>query len=158
PQQQEAPANGLPRGYVRLAVMDGKNIQHRKCALNLCERPLVNYRDGRFCDVHHTWANRCGIFNGGPSLRVELNQLGETPGDQVEHSFKAGSTYCLQTVQWACGYPIGWGKCYRSESSPQVLAILDRIWGDYPNSKPSFIAYDDACSLLRHIVTQNPHS
>lgn len=29
PQQQEEPANGSPRGYVRLAVMDGKNIQHR---------------------------------------------------------------------------------------------------------------------------------
>ncbi|KAJ7651355.1 hypothetical protein FB45DRAFT_1051101 [Roridomyces roridus] len=27
-----------------------------------------------------------------------------------------------------------------------------------PRSKPSFIAYDDACSLLRHIVSRDPHS
>ncbi|KAJ7938559.1 hypothetical protein B0H13DRAFT_1563347, partial [Mycena leptocephala] len=26
------------------------------------------------------------------------------------------------------------------------------------DSKPSFLAYDDACNLLRHIVTQNPNS
>ncbi|KAJ7896156.1 hypothetical protein B0H13DRAFT_1885337 [Mycena leptocephala] len=34
---------------------------------------------------------------------------------------------------------VGWGKCYRSESSPQVLAILDNIWDEYPEPKPSFI-------------------
>jgi hypothetical protein len=76
----------------------------------------------------------------------------------VVHSFREKTTYCLQIVQWACGYPIGWGKCYRSESSPQVLAILDRIWTEHPESKPSFIAYDDACSLLRHIVTRDSDS
>lgn len=35
------------------------------------------------------------------------------------------------------------------------MAILNRIWADHPDSRPSFIAYDDACSLLRHIATQN---
>jgi hypothetical protein len=35
---------------------------------------------------------------------------------------------------------------------------LDRIWAEYPDSKPSFIAYDDACSLLRYIVTQDSDS
>ncbi|KAJ7923681.1 hypothetical protein B0H13DRAFT_1463590, partial [Mycena leptocephala] len=35
--------------------------------------------------------------------------------------------------------------------------ILNRIWADHPDSKPSFIAYDDACSLRRHIVTQDPN-
>jgi hypothetical protein len=76
----------------------------------------------------------------------------------VVHTFRAQTIYCLQTVQWACGVPIGWGKCYKSESSPQVLAILERIWEHHPGSRPSFIAYDDACDMLRHIVTQNPHS
>ncbi|KAJ6572373.1 hypothetical protein DFH09DRAFT_982152 [Mycena vulgaris] len=200
-----------PRGYARLAVMDGKNIPHRKCALDMCEGPLVNYKDGRFCATHINLRDVCGIipygrpvlhpgaltcdtpshidwqrkydsrfsrlsFPGlrrvirrqqghgddnpvaGPPLRVELAELGDTPGEQVVHTFKAKSTYCLQTVQWSCGFPIGWGKCYRSESSPQVLAILDTIWQDYPETKPSFIAYDDACSLLRHIVTQDATS
>ncbi|KAJ7182128.1 hypothetical protein C8R46DRAFT_1210709 [Mycena filopes] len=190
--------------------MDGKTLKHRKCALDLCEGPLLNYRDGRFCKDHLNLRLVCGIipcgrpihgpgaltcdtpahiewhrqysnrfsrlsFPGvqrvirrqqelanptgtGPTLRVELPVLGDTPGDQVVHTFKAKSIYCLQTVQWACGYPIGWGKCYRSESSPQVLGILNNIWADNPESRPNFIAYDDACSLLRHIVTQNPNS
>jgi hypothetical protein len=92
-----------------------------------------------------------------PTLQVQLAALGDTPGNEVVHTFKAKSTYCLQTVQWACGVPIGWGKCYCSQSSPQVLSILNNIWNYYPDSKPSFIAYDDACDLLRHIVTQNPN-
>jgi hypothetical protein len=47
--------------------------------------------------------------------------------------------------------------CYRSESTPQLLVILNQIWEHHPNSRPSFIAYNDACDLLRHIVTQNPN-
>ncbi|KAF8182469.1 hypothetical protein K438DRAFT_1908058 [Mycena galopus ATCC 62051] len=199
PTQQEAPPPGTPRGYVRLAVMDGKTINHRKCALHTCEGPLVNYKNGRFCEPHLNLSDVCGIipcgrpirepgaltcddqshvdwhrkyvnrfsrmsFPGmqrgepGPALRIELDALGNTPGAQVNHTFRAKTTYCLQTVQWACGFPIGRGKCYRSESSPQVLAILDTIWAGYPASKPSFIAYDDACSLLRYIITQDPNS
>ncbi|KAJ7315701.1 hypothetical protein DFH08DRAFT_917654 [Mycena albidolilacea] len=200
-QQQQAAGEGMPRGYTRLAVMDGKTIGcvthsylNLKCALDICEGPLVNYKDGRFCDGHSNLRDICGIipcgrpvrqpgaltcddllhidwqrkydnrfswmsFPGvqrvirrqqadgensgetGPALRIELGALGETPGNQVVHSFRAKTTYWLQTVH-----------------SPQVLAILDRIWAEYPESKPSFIAYDDACSLLRHIVTQDSDS
>ncbi|KAJ7688174.1 hypothetical protein B0H17DRAFT_938646, partial [Mycena rosella] len=121
---------------------------------------LLNYRNGRFCEDHINLRDDLADDPTvtGPSLRVELAALGDTPGDQVVHTFKAKSTYCLQTVQWACGFPIGWGKCYRSESSSQVLAILDKIWEGHPEARPSFIAYDDACSLLRHIVTQDANS
>jgi hypothetical protein len=91
----------------------------------------------------------------GPSLQVQLQALGDTPGEKVVHTFKAKSIYCLQTVQWACGLPIGWGKCYRAESSPQVLAFLNKIWDNYPESRPGFIVYDKACELLRHIATQD---
>ncbi|KAF7348004.1 hypothetical protein MSAN_01752500 [Mycena sanguinolenta] len=205
PQQQDSPPDGFPRGYICLAVMDGKNIPHQKCALHICERPLVNYRNGRFCEVHLDLAEKCGIVScgrpvrevgaltcdnqtyiewykqyrnrftrlsfpgvqrvirrqqergdansSGPILRVELNPLGDLPGNEVVHTFKAGSTYCLQTIQWACGHPIGWA---RSEVFfIQVLSIINRIWADHPEAKPGFIAYDDACSLLRHIVTQD---
>lgn len=72
--------------------------------------------------------------------------------------FWAKSIYCLQTVQWACGVPVGFGKCYTAESSPQVLAIIDRIWAQHPEQCPSIIAYDDACDLLQHIATQDPDS
>lgn len=91
----------------------------------------------------------------GPQLRVELPPMGETPGNDVTHTFRAQSVYCIETVQWACGVPIGWGKCYRAESTPQVLAILNRLWRNNNDLRPAFIAYDDACDLLRHIVTQN---
>jgi hypothetical protein len=93
-----------------------------------------------------------------PALCVQLPMLQNIPGHNVVHTFHAGITYCIQTIQWACKTPIGWGKCCKSESSPQVLAILDTIWADHPQAKPSFIAYDDACDLLRHIIMQDPNS
>ncbi|KAJ7932910.1 hypothetical protein B0H13DRAFT_2227444 [Mycena leptocephala] len=208
PKQQDR-VQGSPRGYTRLAVMDGKTISHRICAISICERPLVNYKNGRFCQDHLGMRFICGIIPCGrpvhsdgavtcdneshkewhqkylnrfsrlsfpgvqrvirrqagqneanllPSLHTELPELNGTPGNDVVHTFRARSTYCLQTVQWSCGCPIGWGKCYRSESSSQVLGIIDRIWESHPQSRPSFLAYDDACNLLRHIVTQNPNS
>ena len=90
-----------------------------------------------------------------PTMNVQLPPLQDTPGHKVVHTFQAGTIYCVQTVQWACGIPVGWAKCYKSESSPQVLSILDNIWDDHPESKPGFITYDDACNLLHHIVTQD---
>ncbi|KAF7358174.1 hypothetical protein MVEN_00865800 [Mycena venus] len=131
--QLEAPPVGSLRGYIQMAVMDGKGIKHRQ-----------EVGEGSIQAPQ------------GPSLRVQLQALGNTPGGDVIHTFKAKSIYCLQTVQWACGVPIGWGKCYRSESAPQVLRFLNNTWADYPNSRPSFLAYDNACNLLRHIVTQDP--
>ncbi|KAJ7433121.1 hypothetical protein B0H11DRAFT_1759289 [Mycena galericulata] len=212
-QQERAP--GSARGYARLAVMDGKSITHRTCAITVCDGPLVNYKNGRFCKDHLEMRSVCGIIpcgrpvhsegavtcddethkewhkkylnrfsrhsfpgvqrvirrqteareNSGngtpqtrPSLHSELPQLNGMAGENVVHTFRARSTHCLQTVQWSCGCPIGWGKCYRSESSSQVLKIIDKIWESHPDSRPSFLAYDDACNLLRHIVTQNPNS
>ncbi|KAJ7483156.1 hypothetical protein FB451DRAFT_1084306 [Mycena latifolia] len=93
-----------------------------------------------------------------PTFHSELPELNGTPGNEVVHTFRARRSYGLQTIQWSCGCPVGWGKCYNSESSSQVLAIINNIWESYPESKPSFLAYDDACNLLRHIVTQNPDS
>lgn len=89
------------------------------------------------------------------NIEQQLPNLGDTPGNEVSHTFRARSVYCVQTIQWACGIPIGWGKCYNSESTPQVLSIITRIWQGVENLRPSFMAYDDACDLLRHITTQN---
>ncbi|KAI0083552.1 hypothetical protein BDY19DRAFT_998461 [Irpex rosettiformis] len=202
--------------FVQMAVMDGKTIGHRICALSDCTNPLVNYKNGRFCKDHLPLEEVCGIIpcgrpvrNGaktcdlpahrdwevswvarfkrlsfpgvrrvirrqqggfgthaladgpraqGPVLHVELPSLGETSGNDVVHTFRARSVYCLQTIQWSCGMPIGWGKCYKSESQPQVLAIMNDIWETAPTRRPAFLVYDDACDLLRHIVTQTPDS
>ncbi|KAF9470353.1 hypothetical protein BDN70DRAFT_909533 [Pholiota conissans] len=207
---QEEPVPGQKRGYIRMAVMDGKTIGHRICALNECQQPLDNFKNGRFCFNHLNLRQICGIIPCGrptatevsvtcdsnahrqwhekymkrfnrlsyPGVRrvirrqqnpsasanpfslhieQELPSLGNIPGNEVSHTFRARSVYCVETVQWACGIPIGWGKCYNSESAPQVLGIISRIWEGRENLRPSFIAYDDACDLLRHIATQgNP--
>ncbi|KAF9062248.1 hypothetical protein BDP27DRAFT_1385184 [Rhodocollybia butyracea] len=206
---------GGPRGYVRLAVMDGKSIGHRICAIDECTAPLVNFKNGRFCKDHIVhYSSICGIIpcgqpvhtpgaltcdnpshkswyqaysqrfkrltfpgvqrvmrkqkdtNGNSSIgqrshtfQVDLPPLeGNGPDERVVHTFRAQTVYCIQTVQWSCGIPIGWGKCYRSESLPQVLSIIDHIWEQYPSFRPGFLAYDDACDLLRHIVTQDSQS
>ncbi|KAF8206873.1 hypothetical protein K438DRAFT_1904922 [Mycena galopus ATCC 62051] len=140
--QQAAPPAGSPWGYTCMAVMDGKSLTHKKCALDDCWNPLYNFKNGRFCKEHLELVNFC----------VQLQALGETPGPQVAHTFKAKKIYCLQKIQWACRVPLGWGKCYKSESTLQVLFFITKIWEGYP----SFIGYDKACDLLQHIVTQNP--
>ncbi|KAJ7084760.1 hypothetical protein C8R43DRAFT_1092719 [Mycena crocata] len=185
--KQQARVHGSKRGYACMAVGDGKTITHKKCAITVCRKPLVNYKNGRFCINHLDMREKCGIipcghpihssgapFPGvqhvirrqneatgsqtGPTLHAELPQLGDVAGKDVVHTFHAGTTYCLQTFQWACGCPIGWGKCYGGEGSSQVLQIMDNIWQSDPDSRPSFLAYDNACNLFRHIVTQNPNS
>ena len=223
PVQQPPPANA-PRGYVRMAVMDGKMVGHRVsnqayslicyhthilinkiCAVDDCKKLLVNYKNGRFCEQHlELLGDLCGIIPCGqprrsqdaltcddpdhiawykawsgrfkrlsyPSVRrvireqranpinnqpfrLELPELAGLPGEEVTHTFRARTVYCLETIQWACGMPVGWGKCYRSESAPQVLQILKRVWEGHEGLRPSFLCYDDACDLLRHIVTQD---
>ncbi|KAM5536887.1 hypothetical protein V8D89_009434 [Ganoderma adspersum] len=180
---QAVPEVGRARGYVRLAVMDGKTITHDKCAFDDCRNPLVDYRSGRFCSEHLEARNICGIVGCGqpvepgevtcdlnahrtwhsqwetcfsrqsydrvqrvirkqkqapvnaeggghrPILHIELPALGGTPGNEVVHTFRAKTTYCLETIQWAL---------------------------DYHHLRPGFIGFDDVCDLLCHIVTQNP--
>lgn len=73
-------------------------------------------------------------------------------GGSVQHHFRAGTTYCVQTVQWACGVPIGWGKCFDAEGVTQVMSILNRIFPERnPHNRPSFLFYDNACKLLSHV-------
>ncbi|KAJ7827428.1 hypothetical protein B0H13DRAFT_2256917 [Mycena leptocephala] len=196
PKQQELPPEDGRRGYVRLASMDGKTVTHKICSISSCEKALVNYKNGRFCEDHLHMCNLCGIVpcgqpvhspgaltcddqahkdwhakylnrfsrmsfpgvqrvirrqaggesrfdapsepeGGVPTLHAELPSLNGVAGAQVSHTFRAGTT---------------------SESSSQVLRFLNRTWENHPDAKPSFISYDDACNLLRHIVTQDPDS
>ncbi|KAJ7069897.1 hypothetical protein C8F01DRAFT_1246066 [Mycena amicta] len=207
---QAAPAPGNPRGYVRMMVMDGKTITHKKCAVFSCDKPLVNYKNGRFCQEHLGKKDICGFVacgepvraegaltcskaehvawykrfderfhrlsypgvkrvirrqniateNGedisGPTLEIDLPELEGIPWNKVEHTFRAKTTYCLQTAQWACGWPIGWTKCYRAESPSAVLKFINYLWDGNLEARPGFVGYDKACELLRHIVTQNP--
>ncbi|KAJ6452973.1 hypothetical protein C8R45DRAFT_1193402 [Mycena sanguinolenta] len=186
-QQQRTAGTG--RGYTRMAVIDGKKNAHHICAVSICNSPLVNHKNGRFCrdhlevgticrispcgqivhsegavtcnnqlhkDWHAKYLNRFSRMSfpgvqrvireqhqsigAGPTLHSELPELNGTPGNEVAHTFRARTTYCSQTVQWACGCPIA------------------KIWASHPGSKPSFLAYDDACNLFRHIVTQDSNN
>ncbi|KAF7312592.1 hypothetical protein MIND_00273300 [Mycena indigotica] len=93
-----------------------------------------------------------------PSLEIELPELEGVAWNKVEHTFKPKTTYCLETAQWACGWPIGWTKCYRAESPSAVLEFLNFLWDGNLDARPGFVTYDKACELLRHIVTQNATS
>ncbi|KAJ8463054.1 hypothetical protein ONZ51_g10504 [Trametes cubensis] len=65
PAAQQEPEQGETRGYVRMAVMDGKTVTHRKCALDDCRGPLMDFRSGRFCEDHIALGNICGIMPCG---------------------------------------------------------------------------------------------
>ncbi|KAJ7280149.1 hypothetical protein C8J57DRAFT_1567340 [Mycena rebaudengoi] len=163
--QQASPAEGAPRGYVRMAVMDGKTLKHRMTATTLFTTTKMGV------SVKSTWImpTYAGLFLAEGLCILVMPSPAMTklilPGI---NNMKIDSIGCLSqvyrelfgdslTVQWACGLPIGWGKCYRAESTPQVLSFLNKVWEDHPDSRPSFIGYDKACDLLRHIVTQNPN-
>ncbi|KAF8498922.1 hypothetical protein JB92DRAFT_3125074 [Gautieria morchelliformis] len=223
------PGPGATRGWMRMAVMDGKTMVHRICAVKDCRGALMNYRHGQFCEAHISLARICGVdgcevacmheeamtcgnaahihvyhqwwgrfswesFLGvrrglcthqfpppgpgpvGPQSGTQADQvprlesalaLGQAhpqgvevlPGDPVAnldlgHKFQARHIYCLQTLQWACGVPIGFGKCYGSESTPQVHSFISAMF-PIPSSRPAFMCYDNACSLLRHMARQN---
>lgn len=94
------------------------------------------------------------MVTAGPELRPLLPQgLDGEDGAQVTHRFRARKTYCIQTLQHACGVPISWMKMYSSESPTQVMAFLRRTFPT-ANSRPSYIFYDNACTILAHVVTQ----
>jgi hypothetical protein len=93
-----------------------------------------------------------------PALDVQMPPLQGIPGKNVAHTFCAGTIYYIVTIQWSCRYLLGWGKCYKSETAPQILKIMNKMWTDNALLRPSFMAYDDACNLLWHIVTEDPHS
>ena len=85
---------------------------------------------------------------------VQMPPLQGIPGEHVMHMFHAGTICCIMTIQWSCEYSLGWGKCYNSESAPQVFKIINRMCADNAVSWTSFIAYNNASDLLWHIVTQ----
>lgn len=93
----------------------------------------------------------------GVQLRPQLPDIDRRPGNEVEHVFRPRAVYCIETLQWACGYPIVWTKFYKSESTRDVYKFLNDVWDD-PSTYPSFVAYDKACALLSHLQTSHADS
>src|SRR6266498_995200 len=64
--------------------------------------------------------------------------------------------YCVETICAPCGTVIAWTKFDRSESPTNIMKFLNRI---YPTeeSQPAYFCIDKACTVLKHIVTNNAY-
>lgn len=97
-------------------------------------------------------------FDRGHQPINPLPSVNGTSGADVSHTLRAKRVHTIATMQWACGMPIAWAKCYRSESLSQIFAFIDWIWVDRPEDRPNYTAFDNACGLLRHIITSHSDS
>lgn len=103
---------------------------------------------------HHTAVRQIHERNQDLQLRPQIPvEVDGQPGDVVEHTLRARKTHCVMTAQWSCGSVLSWGKCYESESITQVFQFMESTW---PNQvaaqRPDFLAYDNACNLLRYMA------
>jgi CxC5 like cysteine cluster associated with KDZ transposases/CxC6 like cysteine cluster associated with KDZ transposases len=62
--------------------------------------------------------------------------------------FIAPRFYCVETICAPCGVVIAWAKFAKSESPTNILRFLHDVYPT-PASRPSYIAIDKACLLLR---------
>lgn len=91
--------------------------------------------------------------NGNQNIQAHVPVPVGLDGQPISHSFQARWTHCVETCQWACGFPLGWAKFYNSESESQVVQFLETLWPDGAlEPRPSFIAFDRACILLRYLA------
>jgi len=76
---------------------------------------------------------------------------------QNKNYFGPNCFYCIETVCAPCGTVIAWTKFARSESPTNIMKFLNSI---YPTkqSRPAYICIDKACTVLRHIVSNNAYN
>ncbi|KDQ24553.1 hypothetical protein PLEOSDRAFT_33109, partial [Pleurotus ostreatus PC15] len=65
--------------------------------------------------------------------------------------FSAPRFYCVETICAPCGVVIAWRKFAKGVA--KILRFLEDIYADL-SSRPSYIAIDKGCALLKHIVKQ----
>ncbi|GAA6043713.1 hypothetical protein JCM8097_007496 [Rhodosporidiobolus ruineniae] len=95
----------------------------------------------------------------------EEERSGKSSG-RVETTWSLRRTSNLQLLVAACGTPLSWTKFSERESPAEVVAFLSSthdqlapspLWADEPASIfPTYIAYDRACHVLRHLVSPAP--
>ncbi|KAJ6620277.1 hypothetical protein B0H10DRAFT_1946099 [Mycena sp. CBHHK59/15] len=116
--RQEVPPDGSPRGYVRMATMDGKTLKHwagfkepvnTKCALDNCQNPLFNFKNVRFCEAHLELQNKCGII----------------PCSQPIHSPEALTCDNQSHIDWHKQYE----DCFHRLSFPGVQRVVQHQLG-----------------------------
>ncbi|KIJ38654.1 hypothetical protein M422DRAFT_258529 [Sphaerobolus stellatus SS14] len=87
---------------------------------------------------------------------ISLPNVDGIPGKNIIHNFCGKKVHCIQTFQWTCGMPITWGKCYTAESLSRVYKLMEEYWEG--KDRPGFMFYDNACGLLKHLITSHPNS
>ena len=95
---------------------------------------------------------------GGGAEVPEHDNLAEQEAEEVSGSkynnyFSAPRFYCVETICAPCGVVIAWRKFAKAEGVAKILRLLEDVYPD-PASRPSYIAIDKGCALLKHIVKQ----
>ncbi|KAF9488070.1 hypothetical protein BDN71DRAFT_1485159 [Pleurotus eryngii] len=80
-------------------------------------------------------------------------EVEQVSGTKYNNYFSAPRFYCVETICTPCGVVIAWRKFAKAEGVAKILQFLEDVYED-PNSRPSYIAIDKECALLKHIVKQ----
>ncbi|KAF9488994.1 hypothetical protein BDN71DRAFT_1377636, partial [Pleurotus eryngii] len=85
---------------------------------------------------------------------LEEQEVEEVSGTKYNNYFSAPRFYCVETICAPCGVVIAWCKFAKAEGVAKILRFLEDVY-ENPNSRPSYIAIDKGCALLKHIVKQH---
>ncbi|TFK58893.1 hypothetical protein BDN72DRAFT_781447 [Pluteus cervinus] len=148
-------------------------LQGHKCRIVGCRNAIVG--NTQACDDHQNeWKNfqthRKKQDQSGfrRALRRSENNLewlpeslrGRQPHDEPatetarKNYFTAPHFYCVETICAPCGVVIAWAKFTKSESPTNILHFLETVFPT-PESKPSYIAIDKGCLVMKHAIAQN---
>ncbi|KAJ8495216.1 hypothetical protein ONZ45_g12949 [Pleurotus djamor] len=132
----ETPLGG---GSVQLIVIDGIVMGPRK------QRVLR-----RTQEEQQDWLLPATAAESHPHDDGTLDQ---PSGTSYNNYFSAPRFYCVETICAPCGTVIAWRKFAKSESESKILKFLQDVYAE-PSSRPSYVAIDKGCSLLKHIAAQ----
>ncbi|KAF8988946.1 hypothetical protein BDQ17DRAFT_1393365 [Cyathus striatus] len=147
---------------VKMVVVDGvvmgPTVHHR--AMEGCHAEVNNYCGGVFCRYHN--------IQYGPKCRVKSCDAQKVAGTEAceahkemwnKHKsnyssailFSPNHYYCVETVCAPCGVVIAWKKFVKSESTANIMELLNMIY-PIPDSCPAYICIDKACLVLRSVL------
>lgn len=99
--------------------------------------------------------------DGAPDVNPNVGDAEAEPAARqrrdVKHCFQVARVYCIETITWACGFPVAFKKFYKSEGEAQVADFLTSVWpAEQRDERPGYIAFDRACKVLSYLVTSRP--
>ncbi|KAF8978436.1 hypothetical protein BDQ17DRAFT_1394734 [Cyathus striatus] len=166
-----------------MVVVDGIVMGPTHCAMEGCHAEVNNYRGGVFCRYHNIqYEPKCRVkscdtqkvasteaceahkemWNKHKSnyssaslsgLKRALQCRNENLAWLPNSYFSPNRYYCVETVCAPCGVVIAWKKFVKSESTANIMELLNMIY-PIPDSCPAYICIDKACLVL-HSVLKN---